>query len=185
MAKSTFFLRGQVVTDHTTQVRQEATIDLGAYVNLATKQPQLLRIHSIQTQVCDSDGLVPAVDTPTSGETTINAFLSAVISTKETALGTSDLPQLSDDEVIFSSSYVISNTKVGTAGTSDQGIISGDLDIAPQFLVNGQLVGVDTLYLYAISDNAFAEDVNVNFCLECSVEPATRENAINLALSQS
>jgi len=112
----------------------------------------------------------------------INAFLSTVIATKETTLAASKMPQLFDDEVIFSSSYTIQNQKVGS---DDQGPVSSDLDIAPQHLVNGILVGVDTLYLYALGDNAFAENVNVNFCLECSVEPATRENAINLALSQS
>lgn len=183
MSKSTFFLRGQVTTDHTTQTRVADEIDLGAYVNLATSKPQLLRIHSIQIQVCDSDGLVPSVDDPTSGETTINAFLSTAITTKETSLGTGDMPQLNDDSVVFTSSYVCTNQKV--AGGSDQGIISGAFDLAPQHLINGQLIGVDTLYLYALGDNAFAENVNVNFALECSVEPATRENAINLALSQA
>jgi len=182
MAKSTFFIRGQVTTDATSQTRVESEIDLGAYVNLATSKPQLLRIHSIQQQVCDADGLVPAVDAPTGTETTINAFLSTAIATKATTLAASKMPQLFDDEVIYSSSYTIQNQKVGS---DDQGPVSSDLDIAPQHLVNGILVGVDTLYLYALGDNAFAEDVNVNFCLECSVEPATRENAINLALSQS
>lgn len=182
MAKSTFFIRGQVTTDHTTQLRVSDEIDLGAYVNLATSKPQLLRIHSIQQQICDVDGLVPAVDAPTASETTINAFLSTAITTKETSLTTGKMPQLNDDSVIYSSSFTISNQKVGS---NDQGPVSGDLDLAPQGLVNGILVGVDTLYLYALGDDAFAEDVNVNFCLECSVEPATRENAINLALSQS
>lgn len=183
MAKSTFFLRGQVTTDHTTQLRVSDEIDLGAYVNLGSSKPQLLRIHSIQTQVCDADGLVPAVDAPTGTETTINAFLNIAVATKETTLGTGDMPQLNDDSVIFTSSYTISNQKV-SAG-SDQGIVSDALDLAPQFLVNGILVGVDTLYLYALGDDAFAENVNVNFCMECSIEPASRENAINLALSQS
>ena len=183
MARSTFFLRGQVTTDHTSQLRVSDEIDLGAYVNLGSSKPQILRIHSIQVQVCDADGLVPSVDDPTAGETTINAFLSTAITTKETDLTTGKMPQLDDDSVVFTSSYVISNTKV--AGGSDQGIISGALDLAPQYLVNGQLIGVDTLYLYALGDNAFAENVNVNFALECSVEPATRENAINLALSQA
>ena len=183
MSKSSFFLRGQVTTDHTSQLRVGDTIDLGAYVNLATSKPQILRIHSIQVQICDSDGLVPSIDDPTSGETTINAFLNTAITTKETTLGTGAMPQLNDDSVIFTSSYTIVNQKV--AGGSDQGVVSGDLDLAPQHLINGQLIGVDTLYLYALGDNAFAEDVNVNFCLECSVEPATRENAINLAISQA
>lgn len=180
---STFFLRGRVTTDHTNQLRVGSEIDLGSYVNLGTRSPQLLRVHTIQVQVCDADGLVPSIDDPTGAETTINAFLNTAITTKETQLGTGDMPQLDDDSVMFTSSYTIVNQKV--AGGSDQGVISGDLDIAPQHLVNGYLVGVDTLYLYALGDNAFAENVNVNFCLECSIEPADRENAINLALSQA
>jgi len=62
MARETFFLRGQVVTDDADQNRDESTIDLGAFVNLGSSKPQVLRIHSIQMQVCDSLGLPPAVD---------------------------------------------------------------------------------------------------------------------------
>lgn len=182
MSKDTFFLRGQVIAQHADQNRDESIMDLGAYVNLATSKPQLLRIHSIQVQVCDSDGLVPSVDAPSGTETTINAFLNTAITTKETILSAADMPQLNDDSVIFTSSYVATNQKVSGI---DQGIISGDLDLAPQHLKNGILIGVDSLYLYALSDNAWAEDCHVNFCLECSVESVTRESAINLALSQA
>lgn len=182
MSKETFFIRGQVTTDHSTQQRVAGEIDLGAYVNLATSKPQLLRIHSVQQQICDSDGLPPAINAATSTTYEVNAFLATAITTKETVLGTGDMPQLNDDSVIFSSSI---NCTTQTRGSNNQGIVSGDLDLAPQDIRGGILVGVDTLYLYALGDDAFAEDVNVNFCLECSVEPVSREAAINLALSQS
>jgi hypothetical protein len=183
MAKSsdTFFLRGQVVTDHASQTRVQSTIDLGAFVNLGSSKPQILRIHSIQQQICDSDGLVPTVDASGAVGESRTAFLNSVISTKATELGTGDLPQLNLDEVIYTAAVNFTNGK----NSADNGFMSTGADIAPQHLVNGILVGVDTLYLYALGDNAFAEDVHVNFMLECSVEPATRENAIAIALSQA
>lgn len=181
MARETFFLRGQVVTDDANQDRDEATIDLGAFVNLGTTKPQVLRIHSIQMQVCDSIGLPPTVDASGAVGEERTAFLAACITTKATDLAVTALPQLDDDEVIFTSSVNVTNGR----NSIDNGMSSGFLDIAPQHLVNGMLVGVDTLYLYAISDDAFAEDVNVNFLLECSTEPISKENAVSLALSQS
>jgi len=181
MARDTFFLRGQVVTDDADQNRDEATIDLGAFVNLGSSKPQVLRIHSIQMQVCDSLGLPPAVDASGAVGEQRTAFLGACIATKSTDLSATAIPQLSDDEVIFTASVNVTNGRNG----DDNGFTSSALDIAPQHLVNGMLVGVDTLYLYAISDDAFAEDVNVNFLLECSTEPISKDNAVGLALSQS
>ena len=183
MAKSsgTFFLRGQTVSDHTTQLRVESQIDLGAFVNLGSTKPQILRIHSIQQQICDSDGLVPTVDASGAVGEQRTAFVNTVISTKATELGTGDLPQLNLDEVIYTAAVNFTNGR----NAVDNGFQSVGSDIAPQHLVNGILVGVDTLYLYTLADDAFAEDVHVNFMLECSVEPATRENAIAIALSQA
>ena len=132
--------------------------DHGAYVNLGTTKPQVLRIHGIQIQICDEDGLPPAVDaSPTSpvGQPT-NAFLSAAITTKATALASGKMPDAFDDATIFTASYVASNFK----HSDDQGVISQYLDQTPQYLSNGQLVGVDTLYLYALPDNAWAENVS-------------------------
>ena len=181
MARDTFFLRGQVITDDANQNRDESTIDLGAFVNLGTTKPQVLRIHSIQMQVCDSIGLPPTVDASGSIGEERTAFLAAAITTKATDLVSTSMPQLNDDEVIFTASVNVTNGR----NSIDNGMSSGFLDIAPQHLVNGMLVGVDTLYLYALSDDAFAEDVNVNFILECSTEGVTKENAVGLALSQS
>ena len=180
-ASDTFFLRGQVVTDSSTQLRVESTIDLGAFVNLGSSKPQILRIHSIQQQICDSDGLVPTVDASGAVGEDRTAFLNSVISTKPTELGTGDLPQLNLDEVIYTAAVNFTNGR----NSVDNGFQTSASDIAPQHLKNGILVGVDTLYLYALGDNAFAEDVHVNFMLECTVEPATRENAIAIALSQA
>jgi len=179
MAKSTFFLRSQVIAPNNESF-PSAEIDLGAYVNLGSTKPQVLRVHSVQVAFTDSTGLVPAIKAADSPADAKSAFCNTAIATKERSAGNM-IPLLSDDETMFTAALVGSNLN----NNVDQGIYSDAMDIAPQHLVNGYLVGVDTLHLYATADDAWAESIYVSFCLECSVEPATRENAINLALSQS
>lgn len=181
MAKDTFFLRAQVNADNT-QGRFVEEIDLGAFVNLGSTKPQLLRIHSIQVQFCDSEGLVPLVKATGSAGEYHTAFACTSLTTKATPLASPNMPMLNDDETVFTASITSSN---GRAGQDDQGITSHATDIAPQYLVNGYLVGVDTLYLYGIADDFWAEDVYINIAMECSTEAATANSAVNLALSQS
>ena len=179
MSKSTFFLRSQV-TAPATEARAVEEIDLGAFVNLGSTKPQVLRIHSIQISFTDAAGTVPVVDAATSAADAKSAFAVAAITTKENAT-TNDMPLLSDDETVFTAAIVSSNLN----DDKDQGITSSATDLAPQHLMNGYLVGVDTLYLYGIADDAWDESIVISVCMECSVEPVTRENAVNLALSQS
>ena len=177
---STFFLRAQVVAP-ATQARAVEEIDLGAFVNLGSTKPQVLRIHSIQVQFTDIEGLVPLVDAATSVANAKSAFAVAALTTKATPLASPNMPFLSDDETIFTSAIVSSNLETA----KQQGITSSETDLAPQHLVNGYLVGVDTLYLYGIADDAWDEAIYISIAMECSVEPVSKENAVNLALSQS
>ena len=183
MAKSdNFYIRAQVITNITTEDRQETEIDLGAYVNLGLKQSTLLRVHSVQIQYCDNQGLVPTIKAATGDARTRYAFCNAAITTKR-YINTTDLdamPQLNDDATMFSASVIGANQSPDV----DNGVYTHDLDIAPQHLQGGYLVGVDTLYLYAAADDDFAEAVTVNVLLECSLESATQSNAVSLALSQ-
>jgi hypothetical protein len=181
MARDNFFLRAQVVTDDANENREVAEVDLGAFVNLGSSKPQVLRIHSISMQVCDSSGLPPTVDASGNVGESRSAWLAAAITTKATDLTPLLMPQLSDDETIFSASVNV----VNGMNAIDNGFSTSSLDIAPQDIKGGILIGVDKLYCYAASDNAFAEDVNVNFMIECSTEAITKESAVGLALSQS
>ena len=181
MSKSTFFLRQQLIaTNDETFV--EAELDLGAYVNLGSTKPQVLRVHSVQVQFSDSQGLVPTIVNASQLGDWKGAFCNTSITTKARS-SANLIPMLSDDETMFTAALVGANGNDTSPG--DQGIYTAAMDIAPQHLVNGYLVGVDTLHFYAVADDAWQESVYVSYCLECSVEPATRENAINLALSQS
>lgn len=179
MSKSTFFLRQQLVAPND-QTFPTAQIDLGAFVNLGSTKPQVLRVHSVQISFTDSQGLVPTIKQADSPADAKSAFCSFSMTTKERAAGNL-IPMMSDDETMFTASIVGTNLN----DDDDQGIFSDAMDIAPQHLVNGYLVGVDTLHLYGCADNAWAESVYISVCLECSVEAVTKENAVNLALSQA
>ena len=61
MSKSTFFLRQQLIAT-ADETFVESELDLGAYVNLGSTKPQVLRVHSVQVQFSDSQGLVPTID---------------------------------------------------------------------------------------------------------------------------
>ena len=179
MAKNTFFLRQQLIApaDETFPTNE---IDLGAFVNLGSTKPQVLRVHSVQISFTDSQGLVPTIKAADSPADAKSAFCSFSITTKERSAANL-IPMLSDDETMFTASIVGSNLN----NNADQGIFSDAMDIAPQHLVNGYLVGVDTLHLYACADDAWSEAIYISVCLECSTEEVTKENAVNLALSQA
>lgn len=183
MAKSDpFFIRAQVQANVTTEERQEVEIDLGAYVNLGLKQSTLLRVNSVQQQLCDAQGLVPTIDGAAGAGVHRYAFCNSAITTKR-YIDTADaksMPQLNDDATMYSAAVIGENANTDV----DNGIYTHDTDIAPQHMMSGYLVGVDNLYLYAAADDAFAEDVFVNVLLECTLESATQSNAVALALSQ-
>lgn len=180
MSKSTFFLRSQVIAP-ATQARAVEEIDLGAFVNLGSTKPQVLRIHSVQVSFTDDEGLVPVVDAATTTADGKSAFAVAALTTKASPLASPNMPLLSDDETVYSAAIVSTNLN----DDKDQGITSTGTDLAPQHLMNGYLVGVDTLYLYGIADDAWDESIYISICMECSVEAVSKENAVNLALSQS
>tara|TARA_A100001037_G_scaffold285034_1_gene292003 strand:- start:4 stop:558 length:555 start_codon:yes stop_codon:yes gene_type:complete len=177
---NTFFIREQVIAP-ATQARAVQEVDIGAYVNIGTTRPQGLRIHSIQVAFTDDEGLVPVVDPATNVADGKSAFACVSLTTKETSLASPNMPMLNDDETVFTASVTSTNLN----DDKDQGIASAALDLAPQHLVNGYLLGVGTLYLYGIADDAWDEDVYISICMECSTEAIDKDNAVNLALSQS
>lgn len=183
MPKETFILRGQVIPGNS-QTRIEAEIDLGSYVNLGISKGTALRVHSVQVQVCDSLGTVPAIAASAGGGGEAKgAFVNTAITTAQVpaSFDAAEMPQLNQDYVMFTSSITGANQN----DDADQGILTHDLDIAPQHLTAGYLLAVDTLYLYAIADDAWSEAIYVNFALECSLEKITQSTAVSLSLSQT
>lgn len=178
----TFMLRGQVIPGNS-QTRIEADIDLGSYVNLGISKGTALRVHSVQVQICDNLGTVPAIAAAAGSGEAKGAFVNTAITTAQVpaSFDAAEMPQLNQDYVMFTSSITGANAN----DDADQGVLTHDLDIAPQHMSHGYLLAVDTLYLYAIADDAWSEAVYVNFALECSLEKITQATAVSLSLSQT
>ena len=189
MAKGdTFFIRGQVIAPtgqaSGAQNRAQGEIDLGSYVNLGVNKGTALRVHSVQVQFCDSKGLVPAIDASAgAGGQTRGTYACAAITTAQvpSSFAADEMPQINEDYVMYSAAI----SGVNPNNDADQGILTHDTDIAPQHLKNGYLLAVESLYLYGAGDDAWNEDVYINFMLECSLETITQATAVSLSLSQS
>ena len=176
-----FIIRGQIFVP-ANEARYVGEIDLGSYVNLGVSSSTVLRVHSVQFQLCDASGLPPLVDGAATTGQSRTAYAAAAITTATVpqSMAATAMPQLNEDYVMYTSSVTSTNWN----GDADQGLSSHDLDIAPQHLSAGYLVAVDTLYMYGSADDAWGEDVRMNFALECTLEKATQANSVSLALSQ-
>ena len=162
-----FFIRGQVIVT-ADQTRRENTIDLGTYVNLGINKGTALRVHSVQQQICDSTGLVPIIDGAAAAAVQRGAFANTAITTAPvpSSFAATEMPQLSEDYVMYSSGVSATNGNTD----ADNGLMTHDYDVAPQDLRQGYLLAVDTLYMYGVADDAWNEDLYVNFLLECTLE---------------
>ena len=150
-------------------------------MNLGTTKPQTLRVHSVQVAWTDTQGLVPTIDAAGSVGDGKSAYSCVAITTKPSPLNSPHMPMLNADETMFTASVVGTNLN----DDIDQGVMTSALDIAPQHLVNGYLIGVDRLYLYGIADNAWGETLEISIVMECSTEGVSKDSAIGLALSQA
>ena len=91
-------------------------------------------------------------------------------------------PILSDNSTIAVGHMNAFNDQGTTAIPSH---VTDDFAEMDQAFTNGYLVAVDNIYLSAIASSAFAEDVYIAVCLECTVERLDERAAVSLALSQS
>lgn len=169
MAKaSTFFIR-TTLNILNTNVFQEKEIDLGAYVNALAKT--VLIVRSIETTFSDNTGR----------SNTILPNGQAVAQFQITTQSQNDIVLPSDKAVMSTGRVSIVNN---TASNSVGGIVSHDLDTAPQMYAEGYLVGTDSIYLGGAASTAFAGNVYATVVLECQVATMSSEKAMALALSQ-
>ena len=169
MAKSdSFFIRASVTTQNNSTYDQ-ASIDLGAYVDALGKS--VLRIHNIAVSVTDEDGTA--------------ATLGA---SKSAAAQFQLLTQSQTDTVLPTNKSVVAsgmlNAYNATGGTDVASSTSESFDNLPQLWTNGYLIAVDAMYLGAEASPGFAEDVVVSIIMECTVESMSQAAAMALALSQ-
>lgn len=163
MAKSdSFFIRAQVTTQNDASFDQ-ASVDLGAYVDALGKS--VLRIHNVSVQVVNAANHLPLDAAGASGQAAWQL----------TTQSQSALVGAYDRSVVSS----------GAQRVLVDGNITDQSDIMPQEWTNGYLVGVEQLYLGAIaSAEITTSNVEVNVVLECTVETLSQSAAMALALSQ-
>jgi hypothetical protein len=177
MAKSdAFYIRAQV-TGNATYAEKE--IDLGSFVNLGVKSSTLLRIHSIQVAIRDSDA----------AETPMSATAAFGIGWQLTTESQADLIYMSDKSVVASGQMTAHNTQIAEDGSAaadfQTGFVTDSYDLNPSDFAKGYLIGVDSLFLGTESSiNLGTGDYRVDVILECTLENATQASATALALSQ-
>ena len=168
--KDSFFIRHSLMVDNSGTFVQDP-IDLGAFVDALGGS--ILRVHNLAVQFSDSTGNAAQV---------LAASDSAAVQFQLTTQTQTDTILASDKSVIASGIIYAQNSF-----TSDEfPLLSHDMDVLPQLWTNGYLVAVETIYLGGEASSGWvaAEDMTISVVMECTVEKATRESGIALALSQ-
>jgi len=169
MAKDSFFIRASITTGHDGSFDQ-AELDLGAYTNLGSSKPELLRIHNIHMCMTDDAGEVPTL-----GANTATSACWQITTQSQTGL-----VLITDDSVVAAGQGGFRNAD-GSTNPPNQ-VYSETL--LPQDWSNGYLVAVPTLFLGGFAGANFQENVTFSFVMECTTESATKASAVSLAISQ-
>ena len=163
MAKTdSFFIRASVTTQNDGSFDQ-ASIDLGSYVDALAKS--VLRVHNVSITVANNASNLP----PTANSTADCVW-------QLTTQSQSALVAPTDRSVISSGAIRV------VAPGGDMFDVS---DMLPQTWTNGYLVGVEQIYLGALAETGFATtNITVSVVIECTVESLSQSSAMALALSQ-
>lgn len=163
MAKSdSFFIRAQVTTQNDAAFDQ-ASVDLGAYVDALGKS--VLRIHNVSVQVVNAVSKLPLAAAGADGE----AAWQLTTQSQSAMVG----------------AYDKSVVSTGSQRVLVDGNITDMADVMPQEWTGGYLIGVEQMYLGAIATaNIITTEIEVNLVLECTVETLSQSAAMALALSQ-
>lgn len=171
MAKTdSFFIRHSLTVDDLNTFQQEP-IDLGAFVDALGKS--VLRIHNIAVAFTDDKGNAAKVS---------SADNSAAMQFQLTTQAQTDTVLASNKSVVASGTIYAVN--MFDAAEFPQ--VSHDMDVLPQMWTNGYLVAVETIYLGGEASQGWLaeENVTISIVMECTVETATKDAAMALALSQ-
>ena len=169
MAKNSFFIRASVnAGDSNTYGQTE--IDIGAYTDLGSSKPEILRIHNVSVAMTDSAGFVPTMGADTGGSAAwqlTTQSQSAIV--------------LQDDRSVISCGRGAFRNADSSPLPPTQAF---ETQLLAQDFTQGYLVAVPSLFLSGLGDGEFTEDVYFTVILECTTEPATKANAVALAVSQ-
>lgn len=171
MAKTdSFFIRHSLLVDNSGTFVQDP-VDLGAFVDALGGS--ILRIHNVAVAISDSSGNAAQVQASAD---------SAAVQFQLTTQTQTDTVLSADKSVIASGIVYAQNSFT----TDEFPLLSHDMDVLPQLWTNGYLVAVETIYLGGEASSGWvaAEDMTISITMECTVEKATRDSGIALALSQ-
>lgn len=166
MAKSdSFFIRATVpATDNNFN---QTSIDLGAYVDALGKS--VLRIHNIAVRYPKPAGIL--VVPPYTGYCQMQL-------TTQSQTGIVGM----DNKSLIASGTASLHYETSASFPTN---VNDEVDVAPQMWTNGYLVGVEQIYLGAVSDDGWdSTDGELGIILECTVETLSQSGAMALALSQ-
>ncbi len=167
--EETFWIRASVNIGHA-GAYAESEIDLGAYTNLGSSKPEVLRIHNVQLAITDSTGEAPAM----TGDT------GASLAWQLTTQTQTDTVLITDDSFVSGGRGGLRNPDTSTLPAS-QGWESA---ILPQDFANGYVIAVPSLFVGGKAGSDFTEAVYISVMLECTTEPMSKANAVSLAISQ-
>jgi len=171
MAKSdSFFIRAQVEYDDAGTFNQ-TTVDLGSFVNLGISKSTLLRIHRIQPQYFDSEG----VFIPRATGTNKMANVAWQLTTQSQTAVVAAL-----DKSVIAAGGLESSTDANSVVQHTTAAGSPNVDV----WTNGYLVGVDSLFLGIDGNNEWSSSFTINLVMECTLENASQASSTALALSQ-
>jgi hypothetical protein len=169
MAKNSFFIRASVnAGDDNTYGQTE--IDIGAYTDLGSSKPEILRIHNVNVAMTDSAGFAPTM----TGDTAGSAAWQLTTQTQSAIV-------LQDNRSVVSAGRGGFRNPDSAVHPPTQAFES---QLLAQDFTQGYLVAVPSLFLGGLGDGNFTEDVYFTVILECTTEPATKANAVALAVSQ-
>ena len=169
MAKNAFYIRASVDVGATGSFAQ-TEIDLGAYADLGSSSPEILRIHDVQVATTDSAGEIPNVTGDTGG-----SLAWQLMTQSQTAI-----QLVTNKSFVSGGRAALRNPDSATMPPTQ----TYESQILAQDWMNGYLVAVPTLYLGGQASNNFTENVIISVILECTTEKATKANATALAISQ-
>lgn len=166
-----FYLRTQVVCPPTNTF-QQATLDLGSYVDALGKS--ILKIHKIAVQYSDASGATPDIQGAVGGAPAAAQF--QLMTQSHNTLVTMN------DKAVVSSGYLLANRDIALSGIPTYS--SHDINVGPEDWDDGYLIGVDSMYIGGQASTNWDEPVYISMVLECSVQKLTQAAAMSLALSQ-
>lgn len=172
MAKSDpFLIRQKINLGHSDATTQQE-IDLGAYTNLGSSKPEVLKLLHAQVYIQDDSKDFPDI------VANANASVSYQVTTSSN--GAAQV-FADDDSFLFGGIASYRNSDSSGERPPDSGV---EELVMPQDFKDGQIVAVPSLFLTGNADANWGDDVHLTVIMQCITMPMDKGSAVSLAVSQ-